>query len=566
MHDLLKHFCCVLLAVFSFMGNSIAQPSYPKDYFRNPLDIPIILAGNFGECRPGHFHSGIDIKTAGRENLPVFAAAEGYISRIKMEPGGFGHGLYITHPNGYTTLYAHLNNFTPAIQQYVRQEQYKKESWTVDLVMPPNQFPVKKGQQVAFSGNTGGSTAPHLHFEIRDTKTEHPLNPQLFGFSIPDTRPPVPLKLAVYDRSVSIYNDNPILFNLTRKGNYYQPAKDTILVYDQSGFGIEVNDFMNGSENTLAFYTAAWSVDEVPQGRIRLDDIGYDETRYLHAYADYKTKQVKKIWLQCLFRLPGNALNKIYEELNTDRGEIIMPDNEAHKLTITLTDVYGNQSLVRCWIKRGVTTSTPACNDLFTAGTANRSSHPNISYQLEPPALYDNVCQLFSTTGKEGLFSDIFQVGPAYAPVHTYFELQLKPGTPIPFDLRNKIALVYSDQKDQSGKAATPTEKGWYKASVRNLGQYWLVADTIAPTIRPATAWVKDQRKAKRLSFVVRDEITSVRSFRAELDGKWILFEQHGSNWFYEIDSRCPKGPHTLVVKATDENGNVSTATYSFER
>ncbi|KAK6025647.1 peptidase, M23 family, partial [Ostertagia ostertagi] len=112
------------------MGNSIAQTSYPKDYFRNPLDIPITLAGNFGECRPGHFHSGIDIKTAGRENLPVFAAAEGYISRIKMEPGGFGHGLYITHPNGYTTLYAHLNNFTPAIQQYVRQEQYKKESWT----------------------------------------------------------------------------------------------------------------------------------------------------------------------------------------------------------------------------------------------------------------------------------------------------------------------------------------------------------------------------------------------------------------------------------------------------
>src|SRR5262245_35924347 len=179
--------------------NTFAQaPDYPQNYFRNPLDIPILLAGNFGECRPGHFHSGIDIKTQGVENQVVRAAADGYISRIKMEKGGFGHALYITHANGYTTLYAHLNDFVAPVQKYVRERQYKNEKYELDIDLTPGQFPVKKGEQIAWSGNTGASTAPHLHFEIRDSKTEHPVNPQLFGFAIADNMPPVPTLLAIY--------------------------------------------------------------------------------------------------------------------------------------------------------------------------------------------------------------------------------------------------------------------------------------------------------------------------------------------------------------------------------
>ncbi len=193
----------VVLVMLICTEGAIAQ-QYPQGYFRNPLRIPILLAGNFGECRPGHFHSGLDIRTGGHEGEPVYAAADGYVSRIKMEPGGFGHGLYITHPNGYTTLYAHLNDFVPRIQQYARAQQYAQESWTVDLRFSPGQFPVKKGEQIAWSGNTGGSTAPHLHFEIRDSKTEHPLNGQLFGLDIKDTRPPVPQQLAVYGKAVAV--------------------------------------------------------------------------------------------------------------------------------------------------------------------------------------------------------------------------------------------------------------------------------------------------------------------------------------------------------------------------
>ena len=198
----------LILAVFPIQAQQKTNadiPPYPQDFFCNPLDIPIFLAGNFGECRPGHFHSGMDIKTLGKENEPVHAAADGYISRIKMEKGGFGHGLYITLSNGYTTLYAHLNNFAPAIQKYVHNEQYDKKRWDVDLQLSPSQFPVKKGQLIAYSGNTGASTAPHLHFEIRDNKTEHPLNPELFGLPLIDKIPPAPYDIAVYDLGTSIY-------------------------------------------------------------------------------------------------------------------------------------------------------------------------------------------------------------------------------------------------------------------------------------------------------------------------------------------------------------------------
>ena len=261
----------ILLFLFfcSFVAN--AQQSgnislYPQDLFRNPLEIPILLAGNFGECRPNHFHSGIDIKTGGKENLPVHAAADGYVSRIKMEKGGFGHALYITHPEGFTTVYAHLNNFIKPLQQYTEKMQYEKESWAVDITLRSDQFPVKKGEQIAWSGNTGASTAPHLHFEIRDTKTEHPLNALLFGLPVTDTRAPVPAQLSLYDMNQSIYNQSAQTIKLKKQEDIYTTSKDTIEVNtDKLGIGIHVNDFMNGSHNTLNFYTAAWYMDDVLQ-------------------------------------------------------------------------------------------------------------------------------------------------------------------------------------------------------------------------------------------------------------------------------------------------------------
>lgn len=542
------------------------DPTYPKDYFRNPLNIPILLAGNFGECRPNHFHSGIDIKTQGKENLPVFAAAGGYVSRIKMEKGGFGHALYITHPEGYTTLYAHLNNFIPALQQYTKKMQYEKESWTTDIALTPEQFPVRKGQQIAWSGNTGASTAPHLHFEIRDTKTEHPLNPMLFGFDIHDTRPPVPLELSFYNMHESIYEQNAIVKTLRKHGSQYSVIADTVkLPSDKVGMAIHVNDFMNGSDNTLNFYKARWYMDDILQGSIRLDDIGYDVTRYLHAYIDYKLRKQKGSWYQLLLQLPGNTLDHIYDSLNAQRGSLLFSDNNPHKVRIELWDAAGNNTSISFVLVADKNNKTTNCEYAFKAKQANKWEHPNVRFTMGEADLYDDICFRFESRVSEKSLSQQYLLHYAYVPVHAYFDLSIKPDKQVPFDQRNKVVLMYSDGKSESGKAAK-FESGWYKASVRNLGTYWLATDTTAPVITSMQKQNADLSKAKQLKFVVREDITSVQNFRAELDGKWICFEPRGNTFFYNFDEHCAKGKHKLIITASDENANSKTLVYNFTR
>lgn len=532
--------------------------AYPQNYFRNPLNIPISLAGNFGECRPGHFHSGLDIKTQGRENLPVFAAAEGYISRIKTSSGGFGHALYLTHPNGFTTLYAHLNDFSPEVQQYLRQEQYRQERWDVDLTLQPDQFPVKKGQQIAWSGNTGGSMAPHLHFEIRDTKTEHPLNPLLFGFDIKDNVAPKPLRLFFYDLSAghTIFNQSPVVKDVTNSGNKWL-LKDTLTLSGAGrfGVGVEVNDFMDGSQNTLNFYTASWWLDNEPVGVIRLDDIGYDVTRYLHAYVDYGQMIAQKRYTQLLFRQPGNELRHIYEYL-ADEGALNLTAEPA-LLRMVLSDAAGNESEITAWVKKSSSKPAPPCDQLFRMDTLNSFSHPNVTFVLPQAALYDQLCFSFGRKTQAGALTDRYELSFPEVPVHTYFPLKLKPNRAVPFDLRGKVVLRYNDTRKTTGQA-TQFADGWYVANVRNFGNYWLEVDTTAPVITPVAG-----RKG-RVSFRITDSQTSVAWAEARINGKWVVLEQHGPLWFYEFNANTPAGKNALFIRARDESGNESSLNHSF--
>jgi len=600
----------IVLVAFSFSVSAqndatVERSNYPQDYFRNPLNIPIFLAGNFGECRPGHFHSGIDIKTLGKENQPVHAAADGYISRIKMEKGGFGHALYITHPNGYTTLYAHLNKFVPNIQKYVRQEQYKKKRWDVDIDLSPTDFPVKKGQQIAWSGNTGASTAPHLHFEIRNTKTEHPLNPELFGLPIVDNLPPVPTEVVFYDNEFnSFYYCEKETMSVVKKTDEYVPEKmphdvhnlfslngDTVfLPMGRIGIGINVNDYMDGSDNTLAFYTAKLFMDDTLQSQVTLDNIGYDETRYINAYVDYGTRQEAHKWIQCFFQLPGNRL-EIYSSLNKSNGwldfpvrhlqtlivdgkmqRMVVPELRTHKIAIVITDDKGNESKITFH-------AVPANYDnpsdgpsmaggytSFYANKPNSFKNDYISFSLDERQLYDDILFRYAAKKRDSAYSDEHCLLNPDVPIHHYFDLVIKPNKQIPAELKNKIAMIYNDGKDEDGRGALATDDGWYKAKVRNFGTYWLDVDTIPPVITSMQKNGSNLSKAKQITFEVKDATTSVRSFSGYLDGKWICFESHADQYFYEFDEHCPKGKHELVFKATDENDNTQTFKLTFTR
>jgi hypothetical protein len=558
----------LLLSLHSMAQDS--KPDYPQNYFRNPLDIPIFLAGNFGECRPGHFHSGTDIKTQGEENQKVHAAADGYISRIKMEKGGFGHALYITHPNGYTTLYAHLNNFAPQIQRYLKEQQYKQHKWNVDLQLSPSQFPVKKGDQIAWSGNTGASTAPHLHFEIRNTKTEHPLNPELFGLPIVDNIAPVPAEVAIYDMSSGIYEQNARLMALQKKAGEYVPKSDTLITDNSlAGIGVNVDDYMNGSDNTIAYYTMQLYMDDALQTEIKLDDIGYDETRYINAFADYKTKWQKGRWVQYLFKLPGNRLDRIYPTLNSLNGALNIADKQLHKIRVEITDDKGNKTTVRFALQySGSKTVKVPCEPMFAfkAKETNTLNNANLRFTMSDKALYDNICFDYGDEADATAFSDRFMLHHPYVPVHDYFKLGLKANKPVPFDMRDKIAMMYNDGKSDEGSAAKLTDQGWYECNVRDLGIFWLAADTTAPDITSLQKNGANLSKAKQITFKVRDNMTSVKSFEGKLDGEWICFEQHTDLFFYKFDEHCSKGKHKLVFTATDENGNSRSYQLNFTR
>ena len=339
--------------------------TYPQGYFRNPLDFPMSLAANFGELRPNHYHMGLDIRTQHRENQPVHAAADGYVARVEIEPAGFGQAIYIRHPNGYTTVYGHLNQFFPALAAYVHQQQYRLQSWQVDLTLPPGLFPVRKGDFIAYSGNTGGSQGPHLHFEIRRTDGDINLNPLLFGLPVPDRTPPTLLRLAWYDRNEGIYEQSPHIL----------PKFPTLLIVPTSriSFALSAFDTQSGSANPNGIYEADLYVDHLPVIGFQMNNISYDDTRNVNAHIDYKTRETGGPFLQQLFFLSGYPPPSIYRAVvaahpssggvsteavagstvdpagqpHAANGVLRLDDNRIHDVRIVVKDPYGNSSELR---------------------------------------------------------------------------------------------------------------------------------------------------------------------------------------------------------------------------
>src|ERR1043165_6921117 len=296
----------LLLPALLHFNTLFAQENYPKNDFRSPVDTAISLAGNFGEIRPNHFHAGFDIRTNGREGMPVYAVADGYVSRIKISAYGYGKALYISHPNGYTTVYGHLRELDSDIGLFLKKLQYAKQAFEVDTLLSPGVLPVKKGELIALSGNTGGSQEPHLHFEVRDSKTEMPINPYLFGYRIADTVKPRITQLAVYpmdgQSTVNGKHLSKKIAPVYKKGKYTFLKGDTITVSGNIGFGIECYD----TENRAASRNAVYSIELQSGGKrvfyYEMKQFSFENSRYVNAHIDYASKQkhdtkIKKCFL-----------------------------------------------------------------------------------------------------------------------------------------------------------------------------------------------------------------------------------------------------------------------------
>ncbi len=542
-----------------------------KANFGSPVKIPISLAGNFGECRPNHFHSGLDVRTEQRENLNLYSIGDGYVSRVTISHTGFGTCLYISHPGGFTSVYAHCNKFYPLFWNYLKKKQYEKEKWDVDLRFPPHFFPVKKGQFIAKSGNTGSSHAPHLHMEIRNTQTDKTLNGLLFYKKMGDRKKPIINRLAVYDANESIYHQTPKVFKAIKNGNHDVPTTKMIKVNtDKVYFGIQANDYMENSLR-LGVFRMKLMVDGKALFGWQLNNIGYDETRYMNSIGDYKTKMSKGFWLQLCHKLPNDKLG-IYINGTQKNGVVDVSDGKTHNVVIRVYDVKGNSKDVKFQVQ-GVAASAEVdatCSTLFEQGKINKFDNGKIALTLAKEQLYDDLCFKASASSSSLPYSYFYGVHNSGVPVHDFFDVKLKPKQPIPGDARDKVAVLYTpeeelDMENVDGMAAE-YKNGWVVAKVKKFGNYVITIDKSPPAIIP---YFKNGRKVSKgnlLKFGAEDNVSALKEVRMEVDGKWLRCSRRKNNYYYYVDEHFPVGKHELTIKAIDGNGNTSIKKMSLSR
>lgn len=539
-----------------------AQNNYPQNYFRNPLNISINLAANFGAVRSNHFHMGLDIRTNSQENLSVVATADGYISRIKVERYGFGNAMYVTHPNGYTTVYAHLNKYFDKLDEYVKEQQYKDEKWEQDITFSPNQFPVTKGQLIALSGNTGGSAGPHLHFEIRDTKTEECINPLLFGFNIPDGIAPIISGLYWYDRRFSTYEPGANGVAVKNAGNTY--TSNVIQVNSpQISFAIKAVDKANQGFN-LGIYDAELLMDGKLVYSFKIDRIHYDDTRYINSCVDYAKFVKDKLSIQYLSSLSGMKLQNYSSGAD---GIINLPDNEVHNIEIILKDINGNTSQLTTKVQLNQSSNKILSNDKTVIPNESKTiKTENAEINLSKNAVYDAVnFNMYEKPYGEAVSNSIVLNSP-YIPIHDYFTLKIKPNRKLSNEEKDKAVIELNYGSDKNIIKAK-WNGDWAEGQFNRLGMARLLIDNSLPSV--SKSWKEGAIVSSgSLRLKGTTKIGDIESFRAELDGKWLRFARVKDDFVYVFDEKCPKGSgsHTLKVTTVNTVGNSNTQTFTFQR
>lgn len=535
---------------------------HPTDYFASPLDIPLSYAGNFCELRPNHFHGGMDIKIDGKQGLNVYATADGYISCIKVSTYSYGKVMYIDHPNGYTTVYAHLQKFAPEIEKFVKEQQYKAEKYEMEWDFTPTDFPVKKGDWIAVSGNTGGSAAPHLHYEIRDTQTKNAYNPLLFGYPCPDDLSPIINQVVAYplDDAAAIEGrqEKKALY-LAKEKNDYHTAK--ITAQGKIGIGIKAIDKMTGTYNTFGVYKVTLSVNGAPKLSYTFDELVSGEDPYINTLIDFPLFTKTGARVQLLYKEPYNKLSNY--TLAENNGVIEIQDGLFYIITVEVEDFAHNKSTITIPIEGKKEVLSPKAEETLSKGTLLVANRDNM-YKTDRASVF---------FPENTFFHD------------TYIEVQQKGDTlsvkaPIQ-PLKKQYTVVFNGDKYSEAELpyvciASVRGKGKYyqgsyrkdkilTARVKTLGNFVLTTDKIPPVIKPLNfSKVKNNiSKLDKLKVSVKDNFSGIGKYRATINGQWVLMEyehKEGLLFFTLSDKYFTEGEDYLFeLTVADKVGNEST-------
>lgn len=555
---------------FLFFSTTIlAQVDYPKNYFRTPLDIPMQLSGNFGELRPNHFHAGFDLRTQQKEGLKVYAVADGYVSRIKISTFGNGKTIYINHPNGYTSVYGHLKMANGEIEGFIKKTHYEEESFEIEMFFKPDEMVVKKGDIIAFSGNTGASEGPHLHFEFRDSKTEFIINPMLFGFNtfLKDTKKPIVSGVYVYplDAKTTVNNSKrPLLLNvsLQKDGTY---LSDKVVANGAIGFGISAYDSDDVSFNNNGVYKVQSFYNGKPNFGYEFNTYSFDDMRYINALIDYSRYKKMQQRVQKLFMKTPYNLSFIQADEN--KGVLQVTPNLASLYRIEVSDFFGNKKTITIPIKYDILTTIinkePAQSNYFVR--ANKDSNfalGNMSVFFPAGTFYEDFDLNFDVK------NDTLFLHDDTVPAHSNFTISIED-TKSSEGQREKMFIGRIEGK-KINYNPTYRKDGLFTSKVKILGKYALIADTAVPKISIATPiegkWISDQ---KTIQLAINDEGSGIKSYNGYLNGKWILFEYDNKTkklTHFFNDGIVSDGANDLKVVVVDNVGNSTTFETRFFR
>lgn len=545
--------------------------SYSQHQYRSPLDIPLILSANFGELRPNHFHSGIDLKTQGVVDKPVFSIEDGYVSRISVSPSGYGLALYVDHPKtGHTSVYGHLNSYAPKIAEYIKNKQYELEKFRVDITLDQAELPVKRGDLIAYSGNTGSSGGPHVHFEIRESETQKALDAlEYYKSHIKDGQAPLVKGIAVYPingKGVVNNNNQPLrkAIRLSPKGGY-TPSKDTIQAWGTIGLGIYANDKMTGTSNIYGVKIVRLLCDEKEVFSSDISSVDFDQTRMINSLTDFDYWYNKKTFYMKSFIEPGNKL-PIYKAVNN--GYIDINEERKYIFKYELEDLYGNKTSYTLNIqgKKQSIPESEKCTLVMGWNQNNRYITESFSLLIPKEYLYDDLCFVLNQTKGAKYLSDIYQVNNKHVPLNSYCDMMIKM-TKDSLTNKSQYGIVSLKGNKEYWVGGTYSD-GHIIARIRELGNTYAVStDTKAPVITPVlpAKWVAQKEIKIRLA----DNKSGIASYKGTIDSNFVLFEHDvkSSVYSYKFDSkRLKKGQnHKLIFTATDACGNTATYEYEFK-
>ena len=559
-----------VLSTLSFLLVSLAfgQYNYPQNAFRSPLDIPLILSGTFGELRSNHFHAGIDIKTQKRTGLPIYAIGDGTVSRIKVSLWGYGKALYVAHPNGFTSVYAHLKKFGPEIEAYIKELQYARKSYEVEVFPDYGELQVNKGDIIAYTGNTGGSSGPHLHFEIRNSLTEKPTNPLLYGIDVKDNTDPGINAIYAYPlgKEAQVNGQNTkVQIPITRQkdGSY---LANTVQAFGTIGLGINAYDRQDMATNRNGLFSAQQRVDEKLITEYDFETFSFSETRYINTFIDYDHFGKYRQRIQLLYKAEGNELG-IYNSLVND-GKIDVEHGRTYQVEIELNDIQGNKTLVRIPVE-GREAVALSSTEPSPEGTYIVATKPN-NFDLDAARVY-----FPANTFYKDFYADL-QEGKDTVTIHNNRVAAHRNFT-ITFDTskyfaseRKQLFIARIDRKGKPNYMKTYKRGNTFSTKTRSLGTYTLAKDTVAPRIRAKN--FKDKQWLTNyhyLSLTISDDLSGIDSYNATLNGKWILmeYEPKTKTITYNFDDKILNTTQCdLRVEVVDNVGNTAYFRSNFFR